>query len=85
MDTINKLLKKPAPKRRNRAEIEAAKTIDMTPGADDGEGEKVDPIFVRWVNNRHGSRSGMSHEWLEAPCGEMFRKAGNGGVVEEMV
>lgn len=71
MDTINKLLKKPAPKRRTRAEIlAAASAAEGTPGAEDGEPEPANPLFVRWVNNAQGSRIGVPQEWLEAPVGE---------------
>ena len=80
MDTINKLLKKPAPKRRTRAEILAAHHADSmgTPGAEYGEEERPDPLFVRWVNGREGSRMGVPEEWIEAGIGDVFR--GNGGV-----
>ncbi|KAH0055996.1 hypothetical protein KCU72_g4297, partial [Aureobasidium melanogenum] len=60
MDTINKLLKKPAPKRRTRAEIIAAQNAaEATPAyTEDGE-EYFHPassLFVRYVNNKDGSR-----------------------------
>ena len=73
MDTINKLLKKPAPKRRTRAEIMAAQAAGATPGAEDGEYERPDALFVRWVSNRDGSRIGVPEEWLDAPIGQVFR------------
>ncbi|WPH01019.1 Hypothetical protein R9X50_00385300 [Acrodontium crateriforme] len=76
METINKLLKKPAPKRRTRAEILAAQHAeDMgTPGAEDGDGERpVDPLFTRWVTNREGSRTGVPEAWLASPVGDVFR------------
>lgn len=66
MDTINKLLKKPAPKRRTRAEmIAAAAAAENTPAADDGDEFTADPLYVRWVNGREGSRIGVPIEWLE--------------------
>ena len=76
MDTINKLLKKPAPNRRSRAEILAAQQADSlaTPGADEGEEEKPDPLYVRWVCNRDGSRIGVPDEWVEGPLGDNFRR-----------
>ena len=85
MDTINKLLKKPAPKRRTRAEIIAAQHAELmaTPGAEEGEEERPDPVFVRWVNDRNGSRIGVPEEWIEAPVGEVFR-VGGGRMVEEV-
>lgn len=71
MDTINKLLKKPAPKRRTRAEMEAARAAG-SPGAEDEE-EKPDPLYLRWVSNASGSRIGVTDEWLEGPVGDAFR------------
>lgn len=86
MDTINKLLKKPAPKRRTRAEIIAAQQADSTatPGAEDGEEERPDALFVRWVNARDGSRLGVPEEWIEAPVGEMFVRGERSRMVEEV-
>ncbi|KAG9755625.1 hypothetical protein KCU73_g5319, partial [Aureobasidium melanogenum] len=79
MDTINKLLKKPAPKRRTRAEIIAAQNAaDATPAyTEDGE-EYFHPassLFVRYVNNKDGSRIGVPSEWLEEgqPVGQVLR------------
>lgn len=82
MDTINKLLKKPAPKRRTRAEMEAARAAELTPSAEDGE-EKPDGLYLRWVNNASGSRVGVPDEWLDAPIGDAF-SSGNGRMVEEV-
>lgn len=90
MDTINKLLKKPAPKRRTRAEIIAQQHADAlagTPGAEEGEEERPDALFVRWVNSREGSRLGVPEEWLEGVDGVVFGGAagGMGGrMVEEV-
>ncbi|KAG9512878.1 hypothetical protein KCV07_g9157, partial [Aureobasidium melanogenum] len=79
MDTINKLLKKPAPKRRTRAEIIAAQNAaDATPAyTEDGE-EYFHPassLFVRYVNNKDGSRIGVPSEWLEEgqPVAQVLR------------
>ncbi|KAG9655521.1 hypothetical protein KCU64_g6485, partial [Aureobasidium melanogenum] len=79
MDTINKLLKKPAPKRRTRAEIIAAQNAaEATPAyTEDGE-EYFHPassLFVRYVNNKDGSRIGVPSEWLEEgqPVGQVLR------------
>lgn len=82
MDTINKLLKKPAPKRRTRAEIIAAQQAEAmaTPGAEDGEEERPDPLWVRWVSGREGSRLGVPMEWMEGPIGDVFRGSGGVGV-----
>lgn len=75
MDTINKLLKKPAPKRRTRAEIiAAAAAADATPGMEDGDVEAANPLYVRYVNNALGSRVGVPTEWLESAVGEQMAK-----------
>ena len=89
MDTINKLLKKPAPKRRTRAEIIAAQQAEAmgTPGYEEGEEERPDALFTRYVQNRQGARLGVPEEWMHAPVGEMFSKyvAGDSGrMVEEV-
>lgn len=69
MDTINKLLKKPATKRRTRAEIIAAQNAaEGTPTyTEDGEEYyfPANPLFVRYVNTKAGSRVGVPSEWLE--------------------
>ena len=86
MDTINKLLKKPAPKRRTRAEIAAAHAADATPGAEDGEEPRPDALFVHWVHNRDGSRIGVPEEWMDSPIGDAFRRPeGGGGMMVEEV
>ena len=93
MDTINKLLKKPAPKRRTRAEIIAQQQADMmaTPGAEEGEEERAEPLFVRWVSSREGSRIAVPDEWMEmeGPLGDVLRRDwsganGSGRMVEEV-
>ena len=79
MDTINKLLKKPAPKRRTRMEILAAQAAEMTPGAEDEDYvRKADPLFTRWTSRKEGCSLAVPEEWLEGPLGEMFRKPGEG-------
>lgn len=83
MDTINRLLKKQAPKRRGKlsaAEISAnaAAHEDLGPEI---EVEKPNPVFVRWVSNRHGCRVGVPGEWLAGPAGRVF----NGGSGIEIV
>lgn len=96
MDTINKLLKKPAPKRRTRAEMIAAAAAAEagTPGAD-GEDEppRADPLYSRRISNKQGSKLAVPDEWLDSPLGEMFRTtngqpvsiAGGGGKMIEEV
>ena len=91
MDTINRLLKKQAPKRRGKIsakEIEAQDRGDSpTPGLqEEGEEEEVvvgpaNPVFVRWVSNARGCRVGVPGEWMGAPVGKVF---GGGNMVEEV-
>jgi Ino eighty subunit 2 len=90
METINKLLSKPAPKRRTRAEMIAAQqAADLTPGAEDEEGRpRANPHFSRWVNNKNGSRVAVPDEWLEGPIGDVFKltkTASNGGAMVQEV
>lgn len=67
MDTINKLLKKPAGKRKTRAELMAAKAADGE-GDDVQHGEGSDRMFVRWINSAKGSVIGIPRAWLEGPA-----------------
>jgi Ino eighty subunit 2 len=70
MDTINRLLKKQAPKRRGKlsaAELSAngagaGSDADATPP----EVEKANPVFVKWVSDARGCRLGVPEEWVEA-------------------
>ncbi|MCJ1309103.1 hypothetical protein MMC25_002758 [Agyrium rufum] len=88
MDTINRLLKKQAPKRRGKlsnAEITAG--VGPSPLQEqtsvDAEVEKADPIFIRWVSNKHGSRLGVPSEWDGTPVGRIFE--GGKGFPRRMV
>ena len=88
MDTINKLLKKPAPKKRTRAEIMAASAAaEGTPGEEDAEYEMApaDPLYVRYVNSAAGSRIGVPTEWLEGPVGEQLREGWKGPARRKLV
>ncbi len=81
MDTINKLLKKQAPKRRGKiSATETAAGGDVTPHSQDAaiEIEKPNAIYVRWVSNRQGSRVGVPEEWLDKPVGSVFGAGGAG-------
>src|SRR5215469_15945362 len=67
METINKLLKKQAPKTNSRrAAANGTKEVDVSP---DTEPQKPNPVFVRWISNKHGNRIGVPEEWLGAPVG----------------
>ncbi|KAL9591537.1 MAG: hypothetical protein Q9179_007622 [Wetmoreana sp. 5 TL-2023] len=66
LDTINRLLKKQAPKRRGKISAEEITVNAMAPPeTPDAEVEKANPVYVRWVSDRHGSRVGVPSEWLE--------------------
>lgn len=75
-DTINRLLKKQAPKRRGKisqAEItaNAAAGLDTTL-SEEPEVENANPVFVRWISDSKGCRVGVPGEWLEGPAGKVF-------------
>ncbi|POS85588.1 hypothetical protein EPUL_002473, partial [Erysiphe pulchra] len=66
LETINKLLKKQAPKTNTRRrELNVAIVGVDTP--DDTESQKPNPMFVRWVSNKHGNRIGVPEEWIDSP------------------
>lgn len=77
MDTINRLLKKQAPKRRGKisaAEITAQEHGDDSPPEQQQEEEipPANPVYVRWVSDRDGCRVGVPGEWFGAPVGRVF-------------
>jgi len=89
METINKLLKKQAPKTNARRANLAPKDKDELAllgdngNGEDGENEqkKADPGFVRWVSNQQGVRIGVPEEWIGKDVGRVFGQAsGVGGV-----
>jgi Ino eighty subunit 2 len=92
MSTINRLLKRQPPKRKGKAgNAEAMETATGAEGAspaefEEIEVEKANPLFVRWVNNRDGSRIGVPDEWLGKKVGRVFGPAppNRGTLVEEM-
>lgn len=79
METINKLLKKQAPK-TNRKSLLAG---DQTPDVD---ANKPNPAFVRWISSKEGSRVGVPDEMLSGPSGKVFIRGGlrSGKMVEEV-
>ncbi|KAI9820716.1 MAG: hypothetical protein M1827_005086 [Pycnora praestabilis] len=90
MDTINKLLKKQAPKRRGRA-LPSELNLNGDPATPNGtldpeqqQYERPRATFVRWVSNREGCRVGVPEEWLGTPVGRVFGKPRGGRMVEEM-
>lgn len=72
METINKLLKKQAPKTNARRRDFSGVGADGTP---DSEAQKPNPLFVRWVSNKDGNFIGVPEEWLEAPVGNLFQNS----------
>ncbi|KAK8087215.1 hypothetical protein PG994_002189 [Apiospora phragmitis] len=68
METINKLLKKQAPKAKSKAQI----ANDESEAAD---ANKADPIFVRWISNKDGNRIAVPEEMLSGPLGKVFTLA----------
>jgi Ino eighty subunit 2 len=73
MDTINRLLRKQAPKRRGRIPVAEAEANAAEAEAE--EAEKPQPTMVRWVSRRKGSRIGVPEEWLGTPAGRIFGEA----------
>lgn len=79
METINKLLKKQAPKISRKSQLNGDQTPDM-------ESQRANPVFVRWISNKDGSRAGVPDDMLTGPAGRVFVKGGlgRGKMVEEV-
>jgi len=67
METINKLLKKQAPKTNRKAQA----GLESTP---DPDSQKPSPIFVRWVSSKDGCRVAVPEEIMSSPAGKVFEK-----------
>jgi Ino eighty subunit 2 len=83
MDTINKLLKKQAPKTNaRRKDLAGPSASDNV----DGEPAKPEPIFVRWVSNKDGNQINIPEEMIDSPVGVMFKPGvlKTGKMVEEV-
>ncbi|RDA92708.1 hypothetical protein CP533_1381 [Ophiocordyceps camponoti-saundersi (nom. inval.)] len=78
METINKLLKKQAPKTNRKgaaAASSAAATATSARGTTpDSDEPKPDPMFIRWVNRKDGSVLSVPGEMLSGPVGCLFMK-----------
>ncbi|KAL8768148.1 MAG: hypothetical protein Q9209_005539 [Squamulea sp. 1 TL-2023] len=86
LDTINRLLKKQAPKRRGKISAEEIATNAMAPPEpSDVEFEKANPVYIRWVSDRSGSRVGVPSEWLEDGLENTIGKVFMGGGARKMV
>ncbi|KAM6526244.1 hypothetical protein FSOLCH5_002370 [Fusarium solani] len=66
METINKLLKKQAPKINRKA---------AGSGDAGDDSQKPNPAFIRWVSNKSGVRVAVTEEMLESPAGTIFGPA----------
>ncbi|OBT88853.1 hypothetical protein VE02_01926 [Pseudogymnoascus sp. 03VT05] len=80
METINKLLKKQAPKTNARRRDLNGLTGEIGP---DGEPGKPNSAYVRWISSKEGNRIGVPREMVEGPVGRLFG-GGGGRVVEEV-
>lgn len=70
MNTIDRLLKKQAPKRRGRvplAEMGGEATPDVL-----AEAEKPDSTYIRWICNNDGCKVAVPTEMLGTPAGHPF-------------
>ncbi|KAL4803541.1 PAPA-1-like conserved region-domain-containing protein [Aspergillus unguis] len=72
MDTINRLLRKQAPKRRGR--IPAAEAAENAAADQEtaAEYEPVDTTMARWISGREGSRVAIPEDWVGTPAGRIF-------------
>ncbi|CAH0055431.1 unnamed protein product [Clonostachys solani] len=86
METINKLLKKQAPKVNKKAAAAAAAAAaaggEATPQDD---GPRANPVFVRWVSSKNGTRVSVPTEMLEGPVGKVFQTEKDAVRVKRMV
>lgn len=74
-ETINKLLKKQAPKTNaRRKDLNGGNVAGA--GTPDVDMQRANPIFVRWVSDGNGMRVGVPGEWLEGPVGHVFASGG---------
>ena len=98
-DTLRRLLEKPAPTRRSRAQVLAdAEREEFGPGraglrgesvlGDNEEGEpepRANRIYTRTIIGRDVSKLGVPADWLEGPAGSMFEKTSRGEGWTEVV
>jgi Ino eighty subunit 2 len=79
METVNKLLKKQAPKMNRRAAAAA-----NAEGREDGA-KGPNPAFVRWASTKNGSRVAVTKEMLAGPAGQVFGGSKGGVASSKMV
>ncbi|EFX06587.1 papa-1-like conserved region protein [Grosmannia clavigera kw1407] len=70
-ETINKLLKRQAPKTTKKNALAGDDS-----GDEDGR-PRPDPTIIRWVSNSKGSRVAVAAELLAGPVGSVFRTLGS--------
>ncbi|KAI6780701.1 INO80 complex subunit-like protein [Emericellopsis cladophorae] len=76
METINKLLKKQAPKVNKKA---AAAAAAAEANSEEGEhGSRNNPVFIRWTSTKSGNRVGVSNDLIEGPAGSLFGPPSSG-------
>lgn len=83
METINKLLKKQAPKTNARRKEMNGLNED---GTEVSTG-KPNPTFTRYISNKDGNIVAAPDEWLAGPVGSIFGSPGlriGGGMVQEV-
>lgn len=89
MDTINRLLKKQAPKRRGRITVTETAAGEGTPDVP-AEFEKADPTMIRWTSSRDRCRIGVPEEMFGGPAARLFgeppagSESGSRKLVEEV-
>lgn len=68
METINKLLKKQAPKTKSRLGLGGDETPEI-------EFQRANPVFIRWVSSKEGTGVSVPEEILAGPAGNAFGNA----------
>lgn len=87
METINKLLKKQAPKTNaRRKDMDGGGGNSGNGNGDGGENEGWRPnvAYVRYVSRKEGNVVGVPAEFVDAPVGAVFRGNGGGRLIEEV-
>lgn len=75
METINKLLKKQAPKTSKKG---------ARGNSPDAEARPPETI-IRWVSNKSGSKIAVPEEIMSGPVGDVFGPPSRGGGTTKMV
>ncbi|EOO00394.1 putative papa-1-like conserved region family protein [Phaeoacremonium minimum UCRPA7] len=77
METINKLLKKQAPKTNRKAQAAGDETPDV-------DANRPNPIFIRWISSKEGSRVAVTEEIMDGPVGNVFKAHTGSKMVQEV-